>query len=144
MRITPPVRVSVVGVGYMGSLHARKLKEIDSAELVGVWDIDESRREKIASELGTRAFNSFDEAVGYAQAVVLATPSDTHGKMGMHIIQLGRHLLVEKPLAVDENEANILVELAEEHDVVLMTGHIENFNPAFMIGKKFVQKPIFV
>ena len=144
MKYFPPVRVSVVGVGYMGTLHARKLKSIDSAELVGVWDIDKSRREQVAAELGTKAFNSLDEAIGYAQAVVLATPSDTHGKLGMHIIQLGRHILIEKPIAINEEEASILLELADEYDVILMTGHIENFNPAFMIGKEFIQKPIFV
>ena len=144
MRYFPPVRVSVVGVGYMGTLHARKLKSIDSAELVGVWDTDKSRREQVAAELGTKAFNSLEEAIGYAQAVVLATPSDTHGKLGMHIIQLGRHILIEKPIAINEEEASILLELADEYDVVLMTGHIENFNPAFITGKKFVQKPIFV
>ncbi|MCD6594084.1 Gfo/Idh/MocA family oxidoreductase [bacterium] len=144
MRYTPPVKISVIGTGYMGSLHVRKLANLDGAKLVGVWDIDKSKAQKVADEFGTKAFKSFDEAVGYSQAVVLATPSNTHGKLGMQIIEVGRNILIEKPIADSEDEADILIEFAAERDAILMVGHIENFNPAYIVAKKYITKPVFV
>ena len=144
MHYTPPVKISVIGTGYMGRLHAKKLASLDGAELVGVWDIDRAKAERVAKEVGTKAFKSFDEAVGYAQAVVLATPSNTHAKLGMRIIEVGRDLLIEKPIADNENEAELLNEFAAEREVILMVGHIENFNPAYIVAKKYLKTPIFV
>ncbi len=144
MRFFTPVKISVIGTGYMGTIHARKLAKLNEAKLVGVWDIDKQKADKVAEELNTKSFQSFDEAIGYSQAVILATPSDTHGKLGMQIIELGRHILIEKPIADSENEADILIELAEEHEVTLMVGHIENFNPAYIAAKKYIGNPVFV
>ena len=144
MKYMPPVKISVIGVGYMGFLHAKKLAQLEGANLVGVWDTDTERANHVAKELGTKAFDSFDEAVGYSQAVVLATPSQTHGKIGMHIIQRARHILIEKPIAVSVEQAEVLIDLANEHNVFLMVGHIENFNPAFIEAKKYIKEPLFI
>jgi len=144
MRYYMPINVSVIGVGHMGFLHAQKLSKMAGVKLVGIWDTDTERMNKVAAELGTKAFESFDEIVGYSRAVVLASPSSTHGKLGMHIIERARHLLIEKPIAASVEEAEVLTEIATEHKTVLMVGHIENFNPAFLAAKKYIDKPIFI
>ncbi len=144
MKYTSPIRISIVGVGHMGGLHAQKLGEIEDIKIEGIWDIDESRARSLAEKIGVRVFPSFDDAVGYSQAVILATPTKTHGKLGLQIIERMRHLFIEKPIASNEDEADILVNLAAERDVLLMVGHIENFNPAFVAAKQFIEKPLFI
>ncbi|MCD6417529.1 Gfo/Idh/MocA family oxidoreductase [bacterium] len=144
MRYNYPIRVSIIGVGHMGGLHARKLSKMEDVSIEGVWDIDESKAKNVADEIGTRVFKSFDDAVGYSQAVILATPTKTHGKLGLQIIERMRHLFIEKPIASNEEEADILVNLAAERDVVLMVGHIENFNPAFVVARKYIKNPLFI
>ncbi len=144
MRYEHPVRVVVIGVGSMGTLHCEKLLRMPDVRLIGVWDKDEARRVSVARRFGVKAFASLDEAIGYAQAVVLATPTNTHGRLGVQVLQRARHLFVEKPLAATSDEAEILVDLAAEHGVVLMVGHIENFNPAFAKAREFIDSPLFI
>ncbi len=144
MKKDSSIRVSIIGVGYMGALHAQKLREIEDVKIEGIWDIDEKKAQFLAREISTRVFPSFDEAVGYSQAVILATPTKTHGRLGLQVIERMRHLFVEKPIASSEEEADILVNLASERDVVLMVGHIENFNPAFVAAKQYIEKPLFI
>lgn len=144
MRQTSPIRVSLIGAGHMGTLHAKKLRGIEGINFVGLWDIDAGRASVLAKQIGTKAFSSFDEAIGYSQAVILATPTETHGRMGLQVIERMRHLFIEKPIAANENEADILLNLAAECEVVLMVGHIENFNPAFVAARKFIKKPLFI
>ncbi len=144
MRYDFPIRVSIVGVGHMGSLHAEKLKDIDGVKLVGVWDKDTARAEEIAEKADTKVFSSFDDAVGYAQAVILATPTETHGRLGLQVLKRMRHLFIEKPIASNEQEAEILINLAKDYGLVLMVGHIENFNPAFVKAREFIEKPLFI
>lgn len=144
MHYNVPIRVSVVGVGHMGTLHARKIKSMDGVRLVGVWDKDTARTAEVAAQFQTRAFASLDDAIGYSQAVILATPTETHGKIGLQIIERARHLLIEKPIASSEEEAEILMDLSIDHNIVLMVGHIENYNPALVAARNFIKKPLFI
>jgi len=144
MRFEKPILISVIGVGHMGRLHAAKVVENEDAELVGVYDIDREKCLEAAEQFETRAFETLDEAIGYSQAVILATPTKTHGTIGTHVLMRARHLLVEKPIAGSVDEAEILVSMAKERDVILWVGHIENFNPAWVAAKEFIEKPLFL
>ena len=139
-----PVKIAVVGVGHMGRFHALKLKNLEDANISGVWDIDTRRARDVAEEVGVDVFVSLDEAVQKSDAIILATPTKTHGKLGIHILEGGCHLFIEKPIAKTEEEGELLIDIAEEHNRVLMVGHIENFNPAFIAAKKYIKKPLFI
>ncbi len=125
------VRIAVIGVGHMGTLHARLWRQCEGAELVGVYDILPARARAVAEELGVRAFESLEQALEAAQAVTLATPAQTHAELARACLQSGRHCLVEKPLAISLADAAELVELSARTGAVLMVGHSERFNPAF-------------
>ncbi len=145
MTKTPaPVKVAVVGTGYMGTLHAKKLANIANAQLIGVFDIDPIKKRDTAEIVGTKPFDTLDDAIKAADAIVLASSSSTHGKIGMQIIENGVHLLIEKPITASVEEAEVLVELAAEKNIVLKVGHIENFNPALAAARKFIDNPIFI
>jgi len=125
------IRIAVIGVGHMGTLHARLWRQCEGAELVGVYDIIPARTRAVAEELGVSAFESLEQALEAAQAVTLATPAQTHAELARTCLQSGRHCLVEKPLATSLADARDVVELSARTGAALMVGHSERFNPAF-------------
>jgi len=125
------IRVAVIGVGHMGTFHARLWRRCEAAEMVGVYDIVPDRARAVAQELGVTAFETLEQALEAAQAVTLATPAHTHAELLRMCLHTGRHCLVEKPLATSLADAQDVVELSARTGAVLMVGHSERFNPAF-------------
>ncbi len=138
------MKVGVAGLGRMGGFHAQKVVAHPSAELTGIHDISISHMKEKAQELGTRGFDSLDELIAVSDAIVLASPTSTHSELGRKILEAGKHLLIEKPIADSISEAKLLVDLADKMGLVLSVGHIENFNPAFLAAFQMIENPIFV
>jgi predicted dehydrogenase len=138
------LRVGVIGVGHLGSLHAKMYSEIPEVQLAGVVDTDRTRAASVAAQCGTREFTSLDELLAQVDAVSIATPTSTHCAIGTMVIERGKHALIEKPLAGTVREAEQLVELSRRKHVVLQVGHIERFNPALLAIEKYNLDPMFV
>lgn len=136
------VRVGVVGTGVLGRHHTRILSGLESAELVGVYDLDPSVGAAVAGEHGTRAFGSLEELAGDIDAAVVAAPTEVHAEVGCALLQRGIHLLVEKPIASSIAEADQMLAAAE--DRVLAVGHVEFFNPAVRRILALGQRPGFI
>ncbi len=138
------LRVAVVGAGAMGANHARLLSQMDDVRLVGVVDVDPSRAERLAMAHGC-ASGSRLEALGEPlDAVVVATSPESHLEMGLAALELGVHLLVEKPLAVSSSAAEALRVAAERAGRILAVGHVERFNPVCLDLPRFLSSPSFV
>jgi predicted dehydrogenase len=123
-------RVAVAGVGPWGSNLARNFHEL--AELAWLCDEDESRvRAAAARYPAARATASFDEVLDApdVDAVVLATPVPTHAPLARRALAAGKHVFVEKPMALGAVEAEELVAVAEERGLVLMPGHLLLYHP---------------
>ena len=125
------VKVGVIGVGTMGSHHARVLSKLPEAQLVGVMDQDLSRAEEVAQKHQTKPFSNALQLLKEVEAVVIASPTETHFEMGKLALEAGVKLLVEKPIALSLPEAEALVAAAKKKKIPLAVGHIERFNPAF-------------
>ncbi|MBV9347463.1 MAG: Gfo/Idh/MocA family oxidoreductase [Pseudolabrys sp.] len=126
-----PIRIGVVGVGVMGSNHARVLAGLNGATLVGVADPDRKQTDFVARTLGCAAFSSVDELLAAGpQAVTIAAPTHLHHDIALACIARGVHILVEKPIASSAEEGRELVAAARRAGVTLMVGHVERFNPA--------------
>ena len=138
------IRVSVIGVGHIGRLHAQKWCSHPEARLVGVYDSDPTRCREVAQGLNVAAFSCMEEAIAAADAVTIATPSYTHAEIAAQALQAGRHCLVEKPLTTSAASAEYLLELAQRSGLVLMAGHVERFNPAFVWLRRAGVQPQFV
>ena len=138
------IRVGVAGVGHMGKEHARIYAELPEAELVGVHDSDPETARKIAAKCKTRAFASLDEMVEAVEAASIVTPTTTHLAIAEPFLKKGKHVLVEKPIAMDTAEARKLVELAEEHGAKLAVGHVERFNPVLAALEERLGRPRFI
>jgi predicted dehydrogenase len=123
------IKVGVVGVGALGQWHARIYSELETAELVGVFDIDPVRAAEIAGKYGTRAMPSLSALGEAADAVSVVVPTDQHFSIFRELADMGLHMLMEKPIAVSTAEAEAMVREANDRNLVLQVGHVERFNP---------------
>ncbi|MCB2185068.1 MAG: Gfo/Idh/MocA family oxidoreductase [Deltaproteobacteria bacterium] len=143
--MTPaPVKVAVVGVGYLGRFHAEKFAAIPQAELVGVVDQDPDRAAEIAGSLGCRAFTDHREVLDLVEAVSVVTPTVNHFEVARDFLAAGRDVLCEKPITSTLDEADRLVALARETGRILQVGHLERFNPAVEETFRRVNRPMFI
>jgi len=139
------IRVAVIGVGYLGRLHALKYPMIDEAELVGVTDRDFNRAEEIARETGTRAWSDHREFFGRVDAVSIVTPTESHAAIGLDFLRRGVDVMMEKPMAVTSAQARELIDAASESGAVLQVGHLERFNAALVEANSGrIADPVYV
>jgi predicted dehydrogenase len=139
-----PVRLAVVGVGHLGRHHARVAAELPGIALVGIHDHHEGRAEEVARERGLRVLSGPEEVAEAAEAVVVATPTSSHGALGRFFLERGLDVLVEKPLAPAVEEATALVALARSRSRVLAVGHVERYNPAVQALLARTEPPLFI
>lgn len=138
------LKVGVAGVGHMGKEHARIYSELQEVELVGVHDSNPDTARKIAAKCKTRAFGSLEEMVDAVDAASIVTPTSTHLAIAEPFLKRGKHVLVEKPIAMDTEEARKLVDLAEKHGAKLAVGHVERFNPVLVALEERLGRPRFI
>jgi predicted dehydrogenase len=134
----------VIGVGRLGAEHARILQELPDSELVGVHDTDPDRVRSVADRIGSRCFEDPTPLLQQAEAAVIAVPTGAHPAVARRALEAGCHALVEKPLAPTLEEADRLIELAEERGVVLGVGHVERFNGVVLRCAQYVDRPRFI
>jgi len=123
-------RVGVIGVGHLGSIHARLLKEIPSAELVGVYDLVAEKVISLKEELGVSAFTSPAELLACVDAAVIAASTRAHYELAQEAIASGVNLFIEKPLADTSIKARDILLRCSRAGLKLGVGHIERFNRA--------------
>lgn len=124
------VRVGVIGCGNWGQNHARTLASM--SVLGAVADLVPARREQLAAELGCRSHDA-DTLIADPQldAVVVALPPAHQAPMALRVLRAGKHLLVEKPMALDAGQACQIDDLARSTGLVAMTGHLLLFHTAY-------------
>jgi predicted dehydrogenase len=137
------IRVAVVGTGEFGRNHARVYRELEGAELVGVYDENPARAAAVATEFHTQVLKSLDELRGRAEAVSVAVPTIAHAEVGCRVMEMGLDVLVEKPMAVNLGEADALLDAARKNRRILQVGHVERFNPAVIVVEPILNRPLF-
>ncbi|HXM74823.1 MAG TPA: Gfo/Idh/MocA family oxidoreductase, partial [Chthoniobacterales bacterium] len=133
------LRVGVVGVGHIGSNHARLYADIPSADFTAIYDVDPGRANSIAKKYRVTAAKSLDEFTELVDAASVATPTNSHYEVALPLLKRGKHLLVEKPITENTAHASELAELAARNHLILQVGHVERFNPAVEAIKTAIQ-----
>ncbi len=132
------IKIILVGCGSMGRNHFRLLQELPEFELVAVIDPDTSVQERIGS---TPWFETIQSAMHLEfAAAVLASPIGLHFEQAVQLLNAGKDLMIEKPLASTSIEAQKLNDLAKEKGRFILTGHVERFNPAFLALQREMKK----
>ena len=135
-----PLKIGVIGVGVMGSNHARVLSEMAGIELVGVVDPERKQREFVSRNLGCAEFDDLESLLASGvDAVTIAAPTHLHHDLALACISAGVHVMVEKPIAPTVEEGRAIVAAAHHAGVTLMVGHVERFNPAVESIKRAIK-----
>ncbi len=142
--MTKKVRIGIFGVGHLGKIHLRLLKEIPGYEVMGFYDPDDTNAQTAIDEYGIPRFDSPKKLLENCDAVDIVSPTTTHFQIAKEAIRKGRHVFIEKPLTHTLKEAKELVSLADEARVKAMVGHVERFNPAILGLNKKNLHPVFI
>ena len=138
------LKVGVIGVGVLGRFHTKLYKENPDVDLVGVFDVSASQAAKIGKEFGVKPFASEAELAAECDALTVAVPATKHYETAMPLIEMGKHLLMEKPLAATVPQAKEMVAAAEKKGIVFGVGHVERFNAAMDFLEKNRSNTLFI
>jgi predicted dehydrogenase len=140
-----PVRTAVLGYGYWGPNLARNVSERPDMELVALCEQDASRAAAFSSRFpGVPVEQQFERLLldRDVEAVLVATPPQTHYPLVKRALLAGKHVLVEKPLATVYDHARELVELAEHRGLVLMPGHTFVYSPSVNAVRELIREDV--
>jgi predicted dehydrogenase len=137
----PEPRIGVVGCGYWGAKHVRVLSGLSDVKNVTVIDCDQKNLDGIRSAFpAVRACSDLHAALPHVDALIIASPPQSHAELALEALRAGKHVLVEKPLATCADDARALVREAERQDRILMVGHTFEFNPAVIELRRRLQR----
>jgi predicted dehydrogenase len=122
----------------------RILRDMQGPDFMGFYEAQAERAQQIARDLGVKAHPSLDSLLGEVDAVTIVVPTPAHFEVAKEVLSRGIHALIEKPLAVTLEEADTMLRLAREKNVVVQTGHVERFNRAIRAAWPHVKNPQFI
>lgn len=125
--------ISVLGCGFMGRNHAQAVADHPTLELASVVDLDEDAAASVADEFGAgEALTDVQRSIADADAVIVATPEPAHAEQAATVLDHDRHLLLEKPVTADTDEAWALADRAEGHDAVTGVSFVLRYDPGYV------------
>ena len=133
-----PVKVGVIGIGNMGWHHARVLSLLKDADLIGVADPNFKRGKLAIEQFQCEWFADYHDLIPKVDAICIAVPTLLHHQVGLDCLKAGINVLIEKPIAASEAEAEELINESNKANCLLQVGHIERFNPAFRELNKII------
>jgi predicted dehydrogenase len=137
------LKCAVIGTGYLGKFHAEKYASLPDCELVAVVDTNEIAAKTVAEKFGAQALTDYKSLLGKVDAVSIVVPTTLHHVVSRDFLNASAHVLVEKPITVTVAEADELIAIAKEKNLILQVGHLERFNPA-VLGLDKEEKPLFI
>ncbi|MBE0641845.1 MAG: Gfo/Idh/MocA family oxidoreductase, partial [Bacteroidales bacterium] len=130
--------------GHLGRIHLKCIKAIPEYTLVGFYDPDEEKAREAVKEFGVPAFPSIDALIDAVEVVDIVTPTLSHFDCANQALRAFRHVFIEKPVVATPDQALELIKIAGEAGVKVQVGHVERFNPAFMVAAPYISKPMFI
>lgn len=137
---TDPTRIAVLGAGFMGGTHARAYATLPDAEIAAIFAHTPNRAEPLAAELGTVWTSDLDRILGddSIEAVDICLPTPEHRPMLEAALAAGKHVLLEKPLALIREDARAIVATVESSDRIVMIAHVLRFWPEYVELKRVI------
>src|SRR4051812_44184684 len=124
--------VLVIGAGTMGGVHAEAYAAMDNVKLVGIVDIQKEKVDTLAKKLNTKAYGSYEEAMELLQQVDIVDvclPTYLHKTYVCKAAYSGKHVICEKPLARNLEDAREMIDTCKQNNVKLFVGHVLRFFP---------------
>jgi predicted dehydrogenase len=137
------IKLGVIGLGHMGGYHASVSNTLQSAQLVAIADPNEANWNKIKAATVIKS-TDFMQWIDDVDGVIIAVPTGAHYEVAKECLKRGKHILLEKPLTYTFEQAQELVNLAQQKNCALHVGHIERFNGAIQELKKIINEPTLI
>jgi predicted dehydrogenase len=138
------IKVAVVGIGHVGSIHAKIYSQIKGVELAAVCDIDIKKAKRFALKYNVKYSNDYHSLFNFVDAVSITVPTSLHYKIAKEFLKNGIHTLIEKPITTSLKEADELLNIAKKKKLIIQVGHVERFNSAIIAIKKLPGIPKFI
>ncbi len=138
------IKVGVVGVGHLGAIHAKDYFRLDNVKLVGVCDCNLERSLEIGKRFRTASYSDYEDLFDKVDAASIVVPTSLHYNVAKEFLKRGIHVLIEKPVTKTLSEADELIQIAKEQNVILQVGHIERFNSAVLAIEPHIKTPKFI
>lgn len=138
------IKAGVVGVGHLGSIHAKMYSRLDNVKLSAVCDCNIERALEVGKKYHTASYSDYEELFDKVDAVSIAVPTSLHYNVAKDFLNHNIHVLIEKPVTKTLSEVDELIDIARDKKLILQVGHIERFNSAVLAIEPYLEKPKFV
>lgn len=138
------LKAGVIGVGALGRHHARLYKQNEKVKTVGIFDVNRETAEAVGREFDIPVFDDWKKLAEACDLLSVAVPAIYHEECTIPLLNMGKHVLVEKPIASTVADAELMVEAAHKNNVILAVGHTERFNPAMDFLEKYKKNTRFI
>jgi predicted dehydrogenase len=138
------LKIGVFGAGHLGKFHLNNWQTMSDVEIVGFYDPNDAIAADIVEQYNINRFATPEALLSAIDAADIVAPTNFHYELCAAAIKQGKHVFVEKPLANTLQEANMLMQLAQESNVKIQVGHVERFNPAYQALKNTNMQPMFI
>jgi UDP-N-acetylglucosamine 3-dehydrogenase len=135
------LRIGVIGVGTFGSLHAQVYRQLGTCELVAVADVNQARLQEMSTTLGVDGYVDYRDLLQREDidAVSICTTDEFHVEPAVAAAGAGKHILIEKPLALTPADCDTIIGAARAAGIKLMVGHILRFDPRYHAAHQEIQ-----
>jgi len=138
------IKCGVIGVGSLGQHHARIYASLPDVELTGIYETDNARAKEICAKHNCQRFGTIEELGEACDAISVVVPTDKHALVALPLLAKGCHLLIEKPLCANLEEAEQVLAAARQNNCLVQVGHIEHFNPVMGYLEKHTGRPQYI
>ena len=137
------IKVGIVGVGHLGEIHLKLILSSINFDLIGFYETNQEKSDLISEKYQVKSFKSLEDLSENVQAVIISTPTIHHHEIATFFLKNNIHVFIEKPITTNVKEANELVQLAKDNNLVGQVGHVERFNGAFTKVENLLD-PMFI
>ena len=137
------IKVGIVGVGHLGEIHLKLILSSINFDLIGFYETNQEKSDLISKKYQVKSFKSLEDLSENVQAVIISTPTIHHHEIATFFLKNNIHVFIEKPITTNVKEANELVQLAKDNNLVGQVGHVERFNGAFSEVENLLN-PMFI
>jgi scyllo-inositol 2-dehydrogenase (NADP+) len=135
--------LAIVGYGGMGTQHGKLLKTVERINVIGVFDIDETRK-KAAQTDGFKAYDSFDEVLGDKQVdiILIATPNHLHKDIAIKALKAGKNVICEKPVTLNSRQLEEIIKAADECGKLFVVHQNRRWDEDYLVMKKIYDEKL--
>ncbi len=138
------IRVGIIGIGRMGQYHLNILRNLSEVQMMGISDINKERMDDLSYRFNVDRYENYQKLLKKCDAVFIATPTSTHYMFAKECLEANKHILLEKPMTTDLEQAKELVQISKKKSLILQIGHVERFNGAVQQLKKIIMNPLYI